>query len=287
MSESHRGEGRGRLYVVATPIGNLADITLRALEVLRKAGVVFAEDTRATAHLLDHHGIRVPLRSLHQHNESASARALAEVLLEGRDAALVSEAGTPGVSDPGAVAVAAVRAAGFDVVPVPGANAAVAAVSVSGFPGPFAFIGFLPPRPAARRRALEPWVRFPHTLVLYEAPHRVLECVRDLADLLGTDRQIVIARELTKLFESVHRCTLGEAAAWLEADPNRTRGELVLVVEGAPPAGEGLGPDEERVLVALLAELPLAQAVRLAAAILGGRKNELYTRALALKSAAE
>jgi 16S rRNA (cytidine1402-2'-O)-methyltransferase len=287
MSESHRGEERARLYVVATPIGNLADITLRALDVLAKVDVVFAEDTRATGHLLEHHGIRVPLRSLHQHNEAAGARALVEVLREGRDVALVSEAGTPGISDPGAVAVAAVREAGFDVVPVPGANAAIAAVSVSAFAGPFAFIGFLPSKPGSRRRALEPWVRFPHTLVFYEAPHRVVECARDLADVLGGDRRLVIARELTKLFETVHACALGDAATWLEADANRTRGELVLVVEGAPPASGELGVEEERMLAALLAELPLAQAVRLAAAILGGRKSELYARALQLKAGAE
>jgi 16S rRNA (cytidine1402-2'-O)-methyltransferase len=287
MSESHRGEERARLYVVATPIGNLADITQRALAVLSAVSVVFAEDTRATGHLLDHHGIRVPLRSLHQHNEAAAASALVEVLRAGRDAALVSEAGTPAISDPGALAVAAVRDAGFDVVPVPGANAAIAAVSVSGLAGAFAFVGFLPPKPGARRRALEPWARFPHTLVLYEAPHRAIECVRDLADVLGGDRRLVIARELTKMFESVHACVLGDAADWLTADAHRVRGELVLVVAGAAPATEALSADEARILAALLAELPLAQAVRLAAAIVGGKKNELYARALALKAATQ
>lgn len=285
MSESHRGEERARLYVVATPIGNLADITLRALATLGQVAVVFAEDTRATGHLLEHHGIRVPLRSLHQHNEATGARALVETLREGRDVALVSEAGTPGVSDPGAIAVAAARDAGFEVVPVPGANAAVAAISVSGFAGPFAFVGFLPPKAAARRRALAPWQQFPHTLVFHEAPHRVVECVADLAQVLGAGRQVLIARELTKRFETLHLCPLGQAVAWLEADPNRTRGEIVLVVAGAPPAAAVLGADDERTLAALLAELPLAQAVRLAATILGGKRKELYARALELKGA--
>jgi 16S rRNA (cytidine1402-2'-O)-methyltransferase len=283
MSEAHRGDGRGRLYVVATPIGNLGDVTLRALDTLRKVAVVLAEDTRATTQLLAHHGIRKSMRSLHQHNEAASVRQVVDLLASGRDVALVSEAGTPGISDPGAIAVVAARDAGFDVVPIPGASAAVAAVSVSGFPGPFAFVGFVPPKSAARQRALQDWRAFPHTLVLYEAPHRIAECVADLAATLGGERRMVIARELTKVFETVHACRLAEAAAWLAADPNRTRGEFVLVIEGAPtPTGE-LTADEERMLAALVAELPLAQAVKLAAAIAEGKKNAFYALALQLK----
>jgi 16S rRNA (cytidine1402-2'-O)-methyltransferase len=287
MSEAHRGENRARLYVVATPIGNLGDITLRALEILRRVAMVFAEDTRATGHLLSHHGVRASVRSLHQHNEGVGAREIVGMLASGRDVALVSEAGTPGISDPGAVAVAAARDAGFDVVPIPGPNAAVAAVSVSGLAGPFAFVGFLPPKSAARRRALEGWRAFSHTLVFYEAPHRVAECVADLVATLGGERRMLIARELTKVFETLRFCRLGEARPWLDADPNRTRGEFVLVVEGAPPDSGELTAEEERLLAALAGELPLAQSVKLAATIAGGKKNAFYERALQLKEREE
>lgn len=276
--------GGGRLYVVATPIGNLADVGLRALEVLRSVDTVFAEDTRATSHLLAHHGVRAQLAALHEHNEREAARALVRLLAAGRDAALVSDAGTPGISDPGAIAVAAARAAGFAVVPVPGPSAAVAALSVAAMPGPYAFVGFLPAKAAARRAALEAWRAFPHTLVFYEAPHRILESVDDLAAALGPERTVVVARELTKLFETVHVCRLGEARAWLEADPNRCRGEFVLVVSGATTdEAAARAAEGERVLGLLLDELPVKSAARLAAEITGARKNDLYARALALQ----
>lgn len=272
--------GGGRLYVVATPIGNLGDMSSRGLETLRSVDAVYAEDTRTTQHLLAHHGIRVRLRSLHEHNEREAAAGLVEALRAGQSIALVSDAGTPGLSDPGAVAVAAVRAAGFPVVPIPGPSALTAALSVAGVTGPFAFIGFLPPRPAARRAALEAWRGFAHALVCYEAPHRILECVDDLAAVLGGTRGLFIARELTKLHEQTHACTLGEARAWLEADANRQRGEFVLVVAPPPAAPDGAAADEARVLRLLLAELPLRQAVSLAAAITGARRNALYDLAL-------
>jgi 16S rRNA (cytidine1402-2'-O)-methyltransferase len=276
--------GSARLYVVATPIGNLADVTLRALEVLRSVDTVFAEDTRDAAHLLAHHGIRAKLAALHEHNEREATRALCRLLAAGKDVALVSDAGTPGISDPGAIAVAAARAAGFTVVPVPGPSAAVAALSVAAMPGPYAFIGFLPTKTAARRRALDRWRTLPHTLIFYEAPHRIFECVDDLVAVLGGERTVMIGRELTKLFETVHACRLGEARAWLEADPNRQRGEFVLVVSGATAddavarAAEG-----ERVLRLLLEELPVKSAARLAAEITGARKNDLYGKALELQ----
>ena len=274
---------RGRLYVVATPIGNLADVTLRALDALRSADTVFAEDTRDSARLLEHHGIRARLAALHEHNEREAARSILRVLERGRDVALVADAGTPAISDPGALAVATVREAGFDVVPIPGPNAAVAAVSVAGLPGPFAFAGFLPPKPAARRRALEAWKSFPHTLVFYEAPHRVLECVEDLAAVLGAARNVVLARELTKLFETVHATTLGEAHAWLAADANRQRGEFVIVVAGAGEDDAAARVTEgERVLRLLLAELPVRTAARLAAEITGAPKKVLYGAALTI-----
>ncbi len=277
------GEGTsriGRLYVVATPIGNLGDMTARAVETLRTVDVVYAEDTRTTQHLLAHHGVRTRLRSLHEHNERDAAAALVNDLREGLSVALVSDAGTPAVSDPGALAVAAVRDAGFEVIAIPGASALTAAMSVAGIAGPFAFIGFLPSKAGARRAALDEWRAFPHALVCYEAPHRILECVDDLAAVFGADRPVLIARELTKLYEQSHACALGEARAWLEADANRQRGEFVLVVSPPAAAPDAAADEQARVLKLLLAELPLKQAVQLAAAITGGRRNALYDLAL-------
>jgi 16S rRNA (cytidine1402-2'-O)-methyltransferase len=285
MDGKHGEVKRGRLYVVATPIGNLGDITGRALETLRGAAFVFAEDTRHTRTLLAHHGIAAKLAALHEHNEREAASTVLERLGEGHDVALVSDAGTPAISDPGAYAVAAAREAGFDVVPIPGPNAAVAALSVAGLPGPFGFAGFLSAKPAARRKALAAWRDFPHTLVFYEAPHRILECIADLAQVFGQARTVVLARELTKAFESVHVCPLGAAGAWLEADPNRVRGEFVVIVSGAPaPARDDR--EGERVLAALLVDVPVKTAVKLAAAITGAPRNALYASALRLKDPA-
>jgi 16S rRNA (cytidine1402-2'-O)-methyltransferase len=285
MAGKHGEAGRGRLYVVATPIGNLGDITQRAIATLGAVHVVFAEDTRHTRGLLAHHGIAAKLAALHEHNEGAASRELVRYLEEGRDVALVTDAGTPAISDPGAHAVAAARAAGFGVVPIPGPNAAIAALSAAGVPGPFAFAGFLPPKPSARRKALQSWRDFPYTLVLYEAPHRILECVDDLARVLGPDRTVVLARELTKAFETVHACALGGARAWLEADPDRTRGEFVVIVSGAAAPDEPQTAEGERVLRLLVEAVPVKTAVQLAAAITGGSRNELYAQALALKKA--
>ena len=281
-------EGAGKLYVVATPIGNLADISARALAILAQVDLVAAEDTRTSGHLLAHHGIGTRLVALHEHNEMRRAPELVARMLRGETIALVSDAGTPGISDPGALLVAQAREAGIAVCPVPGANAAVAALSAAGLAAPhFLFYGFLPSKPAARRSALEALRELPYSLVFYEAPHRVTECVAELAAILGGARELVIARELTKLYESIHRCRLEEAPAWLAADANRQRGEFVLIVSGAPvPAQEGLTAEAERVLRLLLAELPLKQAAALAAGITGARKNELYARALALRGPA-
>ena len=281
-----QGRGRGRLYVVATPIGNLADVSLRALDVLRSVDSIFAEDTRVTRALLGHHGIDARPRALHAHNEERAARDVLDALGAGRDVALVSDAGTPGISDPGARLVRLARAAGSEVVPIPGASALAAALSVSGMEGPFAFLGFLPAKRLARRKMLEHWREFPHSLVLYEAPHRILECIADLADVLGGTREILIARELTKLFESIHTCRLADAGSWLVADANRQKGEFVLIVSGAP-ATEADDTEPRRVLEALLAELPLKTAVRLAAEITGAPRNALYAAALDLQRARE
>jgi len=270
------------LYVVATPIGNLSDITLRALKVLAAADVIAAEDTRNTSRLLAHHGIATGrLLSLHQHNERAAAEKIAALLQQGHPVALVTDAGTPAISDPGALLVESVRHAGHRVIPVPGANAALAALSASGISAPhFLFYGFLPSKPAARRRELQSLAPLPYTLVFYEAPHRILECVEDLQTEFGGDRQIVFARELTKLFETIHACPLGHATQWLRADPNNQRGEFVLLVSGAASAATTSDTEAERILAILIEELPLKQAVQLAARITGASRNRLYQHAL-------
>jgi 16S rRNA (cytidine1402-2'-O)-methyltransferase len=269
--------------VVATPIGNLEDISSRALDSLSRADVIAAEDTRVTARLLAHHRLQGKLVAVHEHNERRAADWIVEGLAQGRNIALVTDAGTPAVSDPGATVVAKARAAGFKVVPVPGPNAALTALSASGIAdGPFLFAGFLPAKAGARRKALEALSTLPYTLVLYEAPHRVVECVEDMAVMLGAERFVVIARELTKLFEQIHRCVLSEAAAWLGADADRRRGEFVLIAEGAALRDKSAKPDWERVLATLLAELPLAHSVKLACKLTGAKKNVVYARALEL-----
>ena len=272
------------LYVVATPIGNLRDITLRALDVLAAADVVAAEDTRNTAHLLTHHGIGANrLMAVHQHNERAAAEKIVALLQAGQSVAFVSDAGTPAVSDPGALLVQAVQAAGLRVIPIPGANAAIAALSAAGLAEPhFLFHGFLPNKSAARRTVLESLRDQACTLVFYEAPHRIVECIADLCAVLGGERQIVLAREITKLFETIHACPLRDAEAWLLSDSNQQRGEFVVLVSGAVPQ-PGLPAEARRVLEVLLGELPLKQAVQLATQISGAGRNELYQLALQLK----
>jgi 16S rRNA (cytidine1402-2'-O)-methyltransferase len=270
--------------VVATPIGNLRDITLRAIEVLRSVESVAAEDTRVTQKLLSEHGIHAKLFALHEHNEHIAAKRLIAALAEGKSVALVSDAGTPGISDPGTVAVAQVRKAGFRVVPVPGPNAAIAAIAAAGMPaGTFTFHGFLPARKGEREAALTQLVRQTGLQVFYEAPHRILGAVESIAAVFGGDRRIGIARELTKMFEQVHVCRLAEAGAWLQADDDHRRGEFVLLVEGCAEGAVQPEDDSMRVLELLLDELPLKQAVKLAAEITGTRKNALYQRALELK----
>jgi 16S rRNA (cytidine1402-2'-O)-methyltransferase len=275
----------GTLYVVATPIGNLQDITLRALDILKAVDVVAAEDTRHTAHLLSHFGIRKPLQAVHEHNEMKAAAQLIARLLSGESIALVTDAGTPGISDPGAVVVKACHEAGLPVVPVPGPSAVIAALSAAGITArSFAFHGFLPATAAQRKRALEEMKSLDVTLVFYEAPHRVLACVADMTTVLGAERPLVIARELTKTFETIHRCALGKAEVWLKADANRQRGEFVLLIEPAKAVEESpISEEATRVIKLLLAEVPLKQAVKLAAGITGIKKNALYDHALQLQ----
>lgn len=273
----------GVLYVVATPIGNRADITQRALDVLGAVARVLAEDTRHSGTLLRSLGIATPLVSLHEHNEQAQVDGLLARLRAGEDLALISDAGTPLISDPGYRLVRAARQAGVTVVPVPGPSALIAALSVAGLPTDrFVFEGFLPPKAAARRGRLQALAAESRTLVFYEASHRIQECLADLAEIFGAGREAVIARELTKSFEQVQSATLAELNAWLAADANRLRGEFVVLVAGAPAAEEAdIDPEARRVLDILRRELPVKQAAALAAEITGARKNALYQLALA------
>ncbi|SDK55638.1 16S rRNA (cytidine1402-2'-O)-methyltransferase [Methylophilus rhizosphaerae] len=277
----------GTLYVVATPIGNLGDITLRALETLKQVDAIAAEDTRHTVGLLRHFGISKPLVAVHEHNEQQAAEGLLKRLQAGESIALVTDAGTPAVSDPGAVVVQAVRNAGVKVVPIPGASAVIAALSAAGIVEPgFCFEGFLPASGSQRRKRLDRLKGIPVTLVFYEAPHRIVECVQDLQTVFGGGRLLTIARELTKTFETIHTASLTDTVHWLQADSNQQRGEFVLLIHPAPAEkAEGLDDNTQRVLVRLLQELPLKQAVALATEITGHKKNELYEAALAIKAA--
>jgi 16S rRNA (cytidine1402-2'-O)-methyltransferase len=276
-------EESAALYVVPTPLGNLADLTRRAEEILRTVPWVAAEDTRHSGPLLKQLGAQARTIPAHQHNEHEAAARIVDKLRAGEAVALISDAGTPGISDPGARIVAAVRAAGCRVVPLPGPCAATTALSASGLLDEhFLFYGFLPVKGGQRRQALDELRDYRCALVFYEAPHRVLETVEDMAAVFG-ERTLVIARELTKLFESIHSLPVAEGLAWLKEDANRQRGEFVLMLSGAPAdtdSGEG-----ERVLKLLLGEgLPVKQAAKLASQITGAAKNALYERALALKS---
>ncbi len=283
-------EAAGRLYVVATPIGNLGDFSTRAGEILRSVSLIAAEDTRHTGVLLKHFGIETPQLSLHDHNEKQRVDDIIQRLKRGYSVALVSDAGTPAISDPGFELVRAVTAAGLEVIAIPGPCAAIAALSIGGLPTDrFCFEGFLPARGAARRKRLESLSAEVRTLVLYEAPHRVRETLEDCAAVFGNERSATVAREITKMHESTYRGPLGELAARAATDADVGRGEIVLLIGGAPPeaveesGADGHGGRLDRVLKLLLAELPLKQAARLAAQITEARDNEAYKRALLLK----
>ncbi|PXW91178.1 16S rRNA (cytidine1402-2'-O)-methyltransferase [Nitrosomonas sp. Nm84] len=273
------------LYVVATPIGNLNDISLRALDILAKVDVVAAEHVQNSKHLLAMHAITAKLISLHQHNETVVADKILTLLDAGKSVALVTDAGTPGISDPGAILVRRVREQGFSVIPIPGANAAICAMSAAGIVHPhFLFYGFLPNKTGLRKRELTALKSQSCTLIFYEAPHRILECVADMVDIFGPRRQMIIARELTKLFETIHDGTLETVYAWLQADANQQKGEFVLIVSGAEILEKTeIGEQAQHTLQCLLAELPLKQAVKLTTEITGENKNALYQLALALK----
>ena len=278
---------QGTLYVVATPIGNLGDITLRALDILKSVDAIAAEDTRHTSGLLSHFGISKKLIAVHEHNEQQSAEKLLAQLNNGESVALVTDAGTPAVSDPGAVVVNAVRKAGVKVVPIPGVSAVIAALSASGITqNGFYFHGFLPASGAARRKILAQLKSQSVTLVFYEAPHRIVESVEDIANVLGVERQLTFAREMTKTFETFYTCPAGLAGTWLQADTNQQRGEFVLLIEPAAVVeAQEISEEAQRVLKCLMAALPLKQAVALATEITSLKKNDLYEFALTLKQA--
>lgn len=276
------------LYVVATPIGNLRDITLRALDVLRGVDQVAAEDTRVVQRLLTAYGIRKPLVALHEHNEVSVTPKLLAAMRAGQCVALVSDAGTPGVSDPGAYLVRAARAVGLAVVPIPGPSAVSAALSVAGLThSPWLFYGFLPARASTRRQALTDLAALPFPLVFFEAPHRIVDSVVDLAAVLGPQRKLLLARELTKRFEQIVELTLGEASDWLAVEADRQRGEFVLIVEGAPSSKAHSALAAQQVLAVLQSELPPTQAARLAARLTGQPRRLLYSQAMTEKQAAK
>lgn len=270
------------LYIVPTPIGNLGDITQRALTVLQGVDLIAAEDTRHTGLLLQHFAINARLFALHDHNEQQKSETLLAKLQEGQSIALVSDAGTPLINDPGYHLVRTCREAGIRVVPLPGPCAAIAALSAAGLPSDrFCYEGFLPAKSKGRRDALKAIEQEPRTLIFYESTHRLLDSLDDICAVLGESRYVVLARELTKTWESIHGAPIGELVAWVKEDENRRKGEMVLIVEGFKvPVDDALPADALRTLALLQTELPLKKAAALAAEIHGVKKNALYKYAL-------
>jgi len=267
----------GTLWVVATPIGNLGDLSPRAQKTLRDVQLIAAEDTRHSRPLLQHFGIATPLTALHEHNERGVVAEVVSKLRDGADIALISDAGTPLVSDPGFRLVRAAREAGIDVSPIPGACAAIAALSMAGLPSDrFVFEGFLSAKPAARRARLRELADEPRTLVFYESSHRILECCADLVAAFGAEREAALLREITKLHETRLGATLGEIAARVETDPEQRLGEFVLVIAGRGEDADAKLAEGRRVFAILRDELPPTKAAKLAAAISGAPRKALY-----------
>lgn len=288
VEESRRTEAAGCLYIVATPIGNLGDITQRAVETLSKVDAIAAEDTRHTSRLLQHLGLHKPLIALHDHNERTRSGMLLDRVAGGERIALVSDAGTPLISDPGFVLVREARERGINVVPIPGVSALITALSAAGLPTDrFLFAGFPPAKGKAKENFLRALAEDTATLIFYESPHRIRETVAAMSTCFGAERQVVLARELTKTFEQFYADTLSGLLSRLEIDPNAVRGEMVLVVAGATSAERALsaeaGLDVDRLLKALLEELPVKRVARIAADATGLPRNQLYERALQLK----
>ncbi|GAA0848646.1 16S rRNA (cytidine(1402)-2'-O)-methyltransferase [Marinobacter szutsaonensis] len=288
MKETRQaGGGPGTLYIVATPIGNLGDLSPRAEQVLSSVAIVAAEDTRHSGRLLQHLGLSKPMIALHEHNERERVDRVLKELLAGKDLALISDAGTPLISDPGYVVVREARAAGIRVSPIPGPCALVTALSAAGLPTDrFLFAGFLPAKRTGRKSALEALKREPATLVFYESPHRILDTLADLVSVLDGERELVLGRELTKTFETFYSGSAEDVLAELQADPHGSKGEFVVVVRGAEASGRAeaeSGLDVDKLLGLLLAELPVKKVAKIVAELTGGSKNELYQRALELK----
>ena len=272
---------QGKLYIVPTPIGNLGDITQRALDVLQSVDLIAAEDTRHTGLLLQHFAITARLFALHDHNEQQKAQTLLAKLQDGLNIALVSDAGTPLINDPGYHLVRTCREAGVQVVPLPGPCAAIAALSAAGLPSDrFCYEGFLPAKSKGRRDTLRALEQEPRTLIFYESTHRLLESLEDICSELGESRYVVLAREITKTWESIHGAPVAELVAWIEEDENRRKGEMVLIVEGHHADEEALPAEALRTLALLQKELPLKKAAALTAEIHGVKKNALYKYAL-------
>lgn len=271
----------GQLYVVATPIGNLGDISQRAKETLEKVDLIAAEDTRHTGKLLSHLGIKKPMQSLHAHNEHTRSEKLIDLMQAGNSIALVSDAGTPLISDPGFPLIRAAQKTNIPIIPIPGPSAVIAALSVSGLPcDRFIFEGFLPAKSKARLEQLKTLATETRTLVFYESPHRIKQMIADMLTVFGSERETVIARELTKTFEQIKQAPLAETQAWLHASSNHQRGEFVVLVKGAEEKQTATESDIDNLLEILLQELPVKQAAKIAAKISGAPKNKLYELAL-------
>jgi 16S rRNA (cytidine1402-2'-O)-methyltransferase len=276
---------KSSLYVVATPIGNLQDMSPRAIDTLQQVDLIAAEDTRHSAHLMQHFGITTPMLAVHEHNERQRCEMIVERLQTGASIALISDAGTPLISDPGFHLVAAVRAAGFAVVPIAGPSALIAALSVAGVAtDKFTFMGFLPAKTSHRCQVLAKIQDISHTHVFYESPHRILASVADMITVLGEERHIVVARELTKTFETIKAGSLAVVKDWLTADTNQQRGEFVVIVTGAPETEtKVMDTETDKLLQILLAELPIKKAAAMAAQLTSHKKKALYDRALQLQ----
>ncbi len=272
----------GSLYIVATPIGNLADITFRAVETLKNVDLIAAEDTRHSGKLLQHYDIDTPMFSLHEHNEKVKYKTLIDKLQQGKSIALISDAGTPLISDPGYRLVREAVKLDIQVVPIPGVSAIISALSVSGLPSDhFTFEGFLPAKEYARKKALEKLINETRTMIFYESPHRVMVMLNSLLEVFGGDREIVVARELTKRFESIRAGQLQSIIDWFSENPEKQKGEFVVLVAGSAEKKEKeLSEDDLHVLNVLLSELSVKQASHLAAKITGKKKNVFYEKAL-------
>ncbi len=275
----------GILYIVATPLGNLGDITQRAIDTLKTVDLVAAEDTRHSGKLLQHYGIDTPTLSVHEHNEQARIEKLLTRLQAKHSIALISDAGTPLISDPGYRLVAAARAAGIKVVPIPGPSALITALCAAGLPTDrFVFEGFLPAKSGGRQKHLQELAHETRTLIFYESSHRIVDSLNDMREMLGGDRDAVVARELTKTFETIHSGTLDELCQWVQNDNNQQKGEFVVLIKGKQETpSEHINEEARKILTLLLAELPLKTAARITAEITGEHKNKLYQLGLEIK----